>query len=348
MLDANVINQNFDLLSLLQQDTQLKCCGTSAAGPCPFCGGRDRFSFKQTAQGGRWFCRKCGGGKYHTALDYIMLREKLDFPAALRLAGGQAAGGAEPVLPERVPGVNRVGRTGEAQIVLPDAAWQRDALREMWAGFDLLQDKQSPLGQPGRDYLARRGIRLECAGVWQVGFAPQIWDPKAGRKRSALLLPWWEWGEPGADPRVLAIKYRFVDADPQGLRYISRAGGRQVLYGLWDAHPWHTHLLLVEGELNALSIWQMQAEGLTVLSFGSEGATRPEILRAVASGVGVVYLWADDPARALQLAGCVPGVVPIRSPHLQGKEWDANQMLQAGNLAEFLSARLGIRCRGCY
>lgn len=333
-MDAQTINATFDLLSLAEGDTALKRAGAYYVGPCPFCGGRDRFTLKNTKDGSRWHCRKCGDGKYHTPIDYIMQRDKLDFKAALSQMGGQV---------QHITTRPRI-QPARPVITLPDADWQRDALRDVWAACDALD---TDAGQVGREYLQRRGIHLAGAAVvWQVGFAPQVWDAKSKRMRPAIVLPWWERTQDGADPTITAIKYRFVDQDPDGGRYTSRAGGTQLLYGLWDVLPGCHTLLLVEGEINALSVWQMRPEGVTVLSFGSEGATRPEILKAIASRYRRVFVWADNPKRAGELRGILPGCAALRSPIIDGLEWDANQMLQARVLADFLTRTLGAACRG--
>ena len=47
MIDATRVKEKIDLLAIIQQDTQLKKVantnGSEYAGPCPFCGGQDRF-----------------------------------------------------------------------------------------------------------------------------------------------------------------------------------------------------------------------------------------------------------------------------------------------------------------
>ncbi|HEY3311213.1 MAG TPA: CHC2 zinc finger domain-containing protein [Anaerolineales bacterium] len=334
-MDAQTVNETFDLLDLVERDTALKSAGAYHVGACPFCGGRDRFTLKHTPHGDRWHCRKCGDGKYHTAIDYIMRRESLDFKEALSQMGGDV----QSIAPRP--------RTEPARpvIVLPGQDWQRDALREVWAGSDAIQ---SPEGKPGREYLYRRGIRLETtATVWQVGFS-YIFDSNLNLPRPALVLPWWERTQDGADPTITAIKYRFIDNKTDGGRYTSRKGSVMVLYGLWDVLSCHHTLLLVEGEINALSCWQVQPEGVTVLSFGSEGATRPEILKAIAKRYRRAFVWADDPKRAENLRGILPGSVALRSPEIDGLKWDANQMLQARTLAEVLSRKLGVNCEGLY
>jgi hypothetical protein len=98
----------------------------------------------------------------------------------------------------------------------------------------------------------------------------------------------------------------------------------------------------VEGEMNALSVWQCQPRGVTVLSVGSESGGRPQALRALAARYQKVLVWLDEPAKARALAAALfssPASAPIllQSPLIDGTKWDANHMLQAGELKNFLA-----------
>ena len=47
--------------------------GGGELGPCPFCGGFDRFSVQPNhPEGGRWYCRQCGENKWHDTIDFVM------------------------------------------------------------------------------------------------------------------------------------------------------------------------------------------------------------------------------------------------------------------------------------
>lgn len=134
---------------------------------------------------------------------------------------------------------------------------------------------------------------------------------------------------------------------PGGLRYLSRRGSLPVLYGLWADSPVHPTLLLVEGEFNALSIWQCLPEGVTCLSFGSEGGAGAHWLEAATRSRERLILWADDPQRALALRATIGRpVLLVHSPRAAGLKLDANALLQHGLLMDFLSGLLGVRCLG--
>ena len=48
-MDTTTINQTFDLPALAGKDTNLKPAGKYLIGPCPFCGGTDRFHDQKNA-----------------------------------------------------------------------------------------------------------------------------------------------------------------------------------------------------------------------------------------------------------------------------------------------------------
>jgi hypothetical protein len=77
-------NWNFDLLGLACQDSDLRKIGSYYIGPCPFCGGDDRFNLKVTTKIDLWICRQCGDGKYKNAIAYLMKRNGWTFGQTMR------------------------------------------------------------------------------------------------------------------------------------------------------------------------------------------------------------------------------------------------------------------------
>ena len=89
-ITAAVIKQRVDLLALIGQDTRLKrvagTAGGEYAGPCPFCGGRDRLRVQPARR--RWWCRRCGQDtRWEDAIDYVRKRDRVDFVEACRRLG---------------------------------------------------------------------------------------------------------------------------------------------------------------------------------------------------------------------------------------------------------------------
>lgn len=332
-MDAAQINQTFDLVSLASQDTNLRQEGMYYRGPCPFCGGTDRFVVKTTPTGYRWFCRNCGGGKYHTAIDYIMRRDNLDFQTALKNMGGEKIG-----LYER-----KSAREPAKKLipVLPTSEWQDDGWREVDKASDCLLTGKA---RPGQEYLLKRGLHSGTWEAWHLGVS-HIYDGRLNRSRPAIVIPWLDF-DPGRDV-LTAIKYRFIFDEPDRPRYSSRSGSVPILYGLWDTLPTHQTLLLVEGEINALSVWQCLPSGVTCLSIGSQTGGRPDILQTLSKQYENIVVWTDDSKRAGEIRDIFrQPTTALCSPKINAQKWDANRMLVEGVLKDFLSRKLRVPCLG--
>jgi hypothetical protein len=120
-MDLESLKQRIDLTALV--GTNLHRRGMYSVGPCPLCGGTDRFVVKHAPDGDLWLCRKCGGDqKYHSAIEFIMRRDHLPFKAALAVLGADAP--AKTIHPQSK--------------TLPSTDWQAGTLREISAASDAL------------------------------------------------------------------------------------------------------------------------------------------------------------------------------------------------------------------
>jgi len=330
-MDLKQINNETDLVGLV--GGELRKTGRYHVGACPFCGGQDRFTIKHTGQGDRWHCRHCGDGKYHTAIDFIMRRDGIDFKTAyLKLTGGKLSS-THP---------RPFAKPGSRPLSLPSDEWQAKALKHMDAASDRLLDPEE--GLTGRNYLIGRGLSRALWMAWHLGFSME-WDPKTRRKRPAIVIPWLDMD--AERDLITAVKYRFIDDDPQGLRYISMTGSVPLLFGLWDVIDLDTKLLLVEGEMNALSIWQCRPRGVSVLSFGSQSGGRPDILKAVVGRYQRIFIWCDDAERTMQVQAMLGrSCSKLQSPDRDGVKMDANALLKTGELSIVLSRIFEVECMG--
>ena len=107
-------------------------------GPCPMCGGKDRFRFDDKEGRGTWFCSQCGAGD---GVKLAMLVTGQDFRAAA-LEIERAAGVVQP----------RVRQPEQ------DEAAKVHKLLQTWAEGDKLTR-----GDEAMTYLAGRGLDIETA-----------------------------------------------------------------------------------------------------------------------------------------------------------------------------------------
>lgn len=326
--DTATVKQNIDLRDLAERYTTLRReSARESSGPCPKCGGADRFHC--TAD---WFfCRQCHT-KRGDAIEFIRWQSGADFRQAVE----QLTGEPGPILSRSVEPVRRQ----PAQ----SASWQDNAREIVERAHRTLLNM--PEGQPGRDYLGGRALSRDTVRRYQLGYVPLVALPGTCGKlmKPALVIPWLAAG------RVRAVRYRFLqrhtytdDSGSERTEKQTALKGSQF-YGLvWGGPPdfgdeANRTLVLCEGELNAASIWLVaHGSNIDAYSVGSESANVPPKFVAYAGQFHRVIVWADraDVARRMQTA--LPGAYPIRSP----EGLDANDLLQAGILADFLTALQG-------
>jgi DNA primase len=307
-LSAAVIKQRVDLLALIGQDTRLKrvagTAGGEYAGPCPFCGGRDRLRVQPARR--RWWCRRCGQDtRWEDAIDYVRKRDRVDFGEACRrlgapddepgrtlIAARRPPGGAGPTgsagtadqqtrqQPVR-SSLTHAGSRGSAEVPTgelaadeaPTPAWQAEALRFVAEAEASLW---SAAGERARAYLAWRGLREHTLRMWRIGF-----QPREGRRDPAAA-----WGFPELtatgqrawlriprgivipwllDGQVWQLKIRTNRDQP---KYLAVSGGHPCLYGVETLVP-GAPAILTEGEFDALLLWQEAGDLIGVTTLGS-------------------------------------------------------------------------------
>ncbi|MEA2623157.1 MAG: primase, partial [Chloroflexota bacterium] len=134
----------------------LKKAGTTFKGLCPFHGEKTP-SFVVTPGRESWHCFGCGKGG--DIFNFVMERDSIDFPTALRQLAGRA-------------GVELSERTTRE-----DAQRKRlrDALEAAIAFYHQVLTVH-PQGQPALDYLRGRGFTDKTVETFQLGYAPESWD----------------------------------------------------------------------------------------------------------------------------------------------------------------------------
>lgn len=345
------VKSRFDLLAYAQQHTELrKVAAGEWAGPCPRCGGSDRFHVRADV----WFCRQCKYNDAHPwqdAITLVQMIENCTFNDAL----ARMAGNAITTPPERRRPVATAKKEQPSAWKSPQ--WQREARRALEAAQSRLYDTDDPTGEPGRAYLADRGIRYDMWVAFGLGIA-DAWNNKAGRPMPAIWIPWQNREITYITARFIGVQKDDKGADRFGPAFgrklqpsdDARYNGQRFLFGLQhctDADPGRLHtLFLVEGELNAVAVFQCTfgQYPCDVLSFGP----RSQLLNADVTGLAAkvaqryrrVLVWADEPGDALKAAGTIPNAIPVRSPTINGRECDANALLADGLLADVIACLL--------
>jgi DNA primase len=323
------------ILDLVGRDITLRKVastrGGEYTGPCPWCGGRDRFRVWPDAEKPGYWCRQCD--RKGDAIQYLRDHDGLSFREACdRLGQPLPEAPRQHSIPKHPP-------LAEA----PSARWQANAQTFIEACEQVLW---TPAGAHARAYLHRRGLQDETIRAARLGYHagerwedPERWGLSADHKKIYLLrgivFPWWVGSE------VWKITFRRDGKDiPKDERYKPIAGGSNTLYRVETLRP-NAPAMLVEGTLDALSIMQ-EADDLTAVVAGGTTGGRLErwLGRLALSSTILVSFDADE-------AGEQAAAWWLKALGAKAKRWrpywdDPNAMLQDGaDLRAWVRAGVG-------
>ena len=327
-VDVQAIKSRVDLVELAGHSGLKKVASTRGgewAGPCPFCGGRDRFRVQPAT--GLWFCRQgCSDGRWQDAIGFVMRRDGVPFVEACRILGASPS-----ELGEHRP------RAAEpplfAEDLEPTAGWRERAAAFVEACAAALW---TDAGARARAYLAGRGLQPETLQAWRVGFhdadrheQPGDWglpelDDRGKPSRvwlpRGIVLPWFV-GE-----RLWLVKARRATEDP---KYWAIRGGHPLLYGADTLVPGQPAVMF-EGEFDTLLAWQAVQDRTATVSLGSASrrpTRRAALLLAQADPLLAAYDLDEEGERGTErLRQLAPRVRRIRPP--VGK--DVGEFIAAG------------------
>ncbi len=166
------VRSRADIVSIVERTVTLRRSGRSYSGLCPFHNEKTP-SFSVVPDKGIFHCFGCG--ESGDVFGFLMKTRGVSFFEAVKELG-DAAG---IVVEERE-------MTPQERQRLQQRADLHD-VTELTALFytDLLL--VSPDGAPGRDYLAARGITLETAQKYRLGYAPDAWDRLTGHLQAQRI-----------------------------------------------------------------------------------------------------------------------------------------------------------------
>lgn len=211
--------------------------GGELCGPCPFCGGSDRFRVWPSS--GRWWCRQCH--RKGDPVDLLMGLEGIPFADAVeKLTEGHAG------IPHRQP--------TQPEPEQDFTTWQsRAKIFHHWA--------LDQLGKDALRYLATRGLDDVTAYGAGLGWNPRLITDRGQRwgmtgrvtLSPGLVIPYEHEGYITAFNIRTAKGYRIVRGSRLSI------DGQRVIF---KPCPWHIsgQVVLFEGEIDALSAWQALAD----------------------------------------------------------------------------------------
>jgi DNA primase len=317
-IDTDDIKSGIDLVEFIYGYTKLKRVSAKGeyAGPCPRCGGEDRFHVK----GDRFFCRQCypRGGDI---IDFVRIMHNLSFREACEYLQGVAA----------VPTEQDAAAYSSPEETTnhDETEFQTSARRTVYATHRLLMSEQ---GAPGQHYLLERGITEETWKDYQVGYG-QVYHPRRRERMDTIFLPWY--APDGAS--IQAIQHRYIDDSiEKDERYTLKPGSTPTLFGLQVLQPADA-VIVVEGEFNCMALHQL---GVQTLSVGSQsnirGGDALTTLTERLRGYETIVFWFDETEVTRQISEMLREIAPFREKEIVAFSHmrDANDLLVSGELSD--------------
>ena len=250
MLEQTIIDQSktVNLVDLIGRDTHLRhVAGTNGgeyAGPCPFCGGRDRLRVQP--ERGRWWCRQCSPDEHWSdAIGYVEKRDSVDFAEAVRRLAGNALS-TDSCPKSKTVHAEHSSRPQSALWQARAREWTQECQDALW----------TDAGANAREWLRNRGLNDDTLRQWHLGYsAADRWEderPWGFVDKKRIGLP-----RGIVVPCIVAdgvwyVKIRRPRNDP---KYIHVRGSRPALFGA-DTLGHHDYAVLTEGEFDAMLTWQ--------------------------------------------------------------------------------------------
>lgn len=154
--DIQRVRDATDVVALISDSVVLQKKGRLFWGRCPFHGEKTA-SFKVDPATGLWHCFGCGAGG--DAFGYLMKRENLEFPEAIRVLADRA----------RIELVES-GEAGPSRGRRDRIMAAHDEAAEFYHKH--LVSSHDEGASKAREYLKNRGFGIDVAKRWQLGWAP--------------------------------------------------------------------------------------------------------------------------------------------------------------------------------
>lgn len=244
--------KQIDLLALISARTQLrKVAAHEWAGPCPRCGGHDRFRVDPTKG---WFCRVCFyNDHWNDAIDFVMWADGLDFKRALlRLVG------KNDITPAELERRAAERKAADDKRLADEAAKRNEVITALNTSGVIEQYHQHP--QAVSRWIDR-GLSEPWVNYYRLGYCPAR-EFSAGDSAiisDSLTIPYWrarlvdaayEWS-------AINMRHRLLATDAPGGKYRPHlaGAGNNLFYTDPMTQSLFGDVLIVEGEIKAMVTW---------------------------------------------------------------------------------------------
>jgi DNA primase len=336
MIDQSMIN----LIDLIP--TALKKVGQTGGGeyhgPCPFCGGTDRFIVQphKTPNGGLWFCRQCS--RHGDALAFVCDYEDLTISEGLKRLNLITSQPLKRQKPKEQPVVYAADLDCDKYLCF-NPAWQAAAKRFM-VDCELALINGWHVSNAGR-YLEGRGINRKTAqrAVMGVNLADyrSTWGDASVWLPRGIVIPW------TIDGQLWNVRVRrpIVDVEKSGGdKYISPKGScGYAMYGIDDVQPGDT-VVMTEGEFDAQLLRRFLRDqvrvNVSVVSIGSNTGARLGKWTYRLSVARKIYLAFDNDSAGDNASMWWSQALGRKAVRIRPSQKDITEMYIHGELYQFL------------
>jgi len=153
--DVERVRDNADIVQIIGEHVSLKRVGTDWRGPCPFHQGTHR-NFSVSTKKRMYYCFVCHAGG--DVFNFLQKRLGMDWPSAVRAVADKSG------IEIREVETRREGPDPREPVWELNAAAAEYFQRMLW---------DEDIGQPAREYLAKRNVSREAGQRFGLGFAPR-------------------------------------------------------------------------------------------------------------------------------------------------------------------------------
>lgn len=267
-----------DLLGSIDQSAGFRrqsSVGDEWHGPCPVCGGRDRFAVSLAR--GSWMCRRChpewsdviGLEMWRSGADFQSAAARLQREHVAALAPGELAARRAEVLAQAEASRQREAEhRAKAREHLARAYDERVLRAQLMRHAEVIED------------LEAGGLAYAAIDHFAFGFAE--WHGQA-----ALTIPWQRGG------RMMSLQYRLLTADTSD-KYRWHKG---TSYHVWNGDaidtPTADALYICEGAKKAGAVWSHDVSSVVAVPNNTAALGALQRERDGLAGFGRVYLILD-------------------------------------------------------
>jgi len=256
--------------------------GGEYAGPCPGCGGKDRFRcWPEDKEGkGSFWCRQCGKGG--DDIQFMVEFMGYTYRQAFDAAGRSMPENYTPAVCR--PARDRQKKTFEPQVFeSPADLWRERALKFVEKAHETLLENEAELS-----YLARRGLDLQAVKGFRLGWfegengkgcmfrSRESWGletvlKKNGKKKvlwipRGIVIPTFKGG------KIYRVRVRRPSEDlktENDARYFIVPGSGMEVAG---HNPEHRAFVVVEADLDEMMVCRRAGSLVGTVALGSSGA----------------------------------------------------------------------------